>query len=59
MRTSNDDDFLPVPLLKTMDGFAETLSLQHVVRHDDIFLATLEEWEPRVEVGMEILLATV
>ena len=59
MAASNDDDFLPVPLLKTMYGFAETLSLQHVVRHDDIFLATLEEWEPRVEVGMEILLATV
>ena len=51
MTASNDHNFLFILSLDSLDGFSESVPLQHVVRANHVFASISQRWEP---VGIEV-----
>ena len=59
MATTDDHYFLFVEVLDSLDCFHVAFFLQDIVGQKDIFGSSFEEREPRVEVGVDVLLPAI
>ena len=59
MATTDDNDFLFVEVLDSLDCFHVAFLLQDIVRQKDIFGSIFEEREPGIEVGVDVLLPAI
>ena len=59
MATTDDNDFLFVEVLDSLDCFHVAFLLQNIVGQEDIFGSSFEEREPIVEVRVDVLLPAI